>query len=90
MGNAMPTNPIYFDKPFSSLMLNDETFKIPQNSHINFEVELCVIIGMEGKNIPKSDWKKHLLGYCVGIDYTDRALNLELKKNNAPWCFSKG
>ena len=71
----MPTEPMWFDKPLSSLLLNGETLAIVKDgSDIHHEVELGVVIGMRGKDIKRENAMKHIHGYFVGIDFTNRTL----------------
>ena len=41
---------------------------------IHHEVEMGVVVGMNGRDIKKEDALKHIAGYFVGIDFTNRGL----------------
>ena len=52
LNNALPTEPMWFDKPMSSLLLPGEPFVMkPEFDDIHHEVELGVVIGMAGRHI---------------------------------------
>ena len=75
MSSQTPTNPVWFDKPMSSILLPGENFKYhPSFEEIHHELELGVVIGMNGKNIAEEDAMKHVSGYFLGIDFTNRVL----------------
>ena len=45
---------------------------------------------MQGKNIQAKDARKHIAGYFLAIDFTNRGLGGQFKKDGAPWCLQKG
>lgn len=75
-------------------MTNGETLKIKKRngtySEIHHEVELGVVIGKTAKHVEAKDWEQYVDGYFVGIDFTDRTLQANCKKDGAPWAMSKG
>ena len=68
----VPTNPIFFDKPLSSIIRSGETLHLQRNHEIHHELELGILIGMTGMNILARDWYAYVEGYFLGIDFTDR------------------
>jgi len=52
-------------------------------------VELGVILRQGGRDIKQSDWKKHIGGYFLLIDYTDRVRLDFAIKNSLPWLTAK-
>ena len=75
LGNAPPPEPLWFDKPVSSLLLPGESLKWhPSYKDIHHEIELGVVIGKSGKNIAEADYMDHISGYFLGIDFTNRGL----------------
>ena len=89
--NEIPTSPMWFDKPMSSLLLPGEPFVMkPQYGEIHHELELGVVIGMPGRHIRVEDALKHIGGYFVGIDFTNRSLQTVNKQLKQDWCCSKG
>jgi fumarylpyruvate hydrolase len=61
----------------------------PMTKNFHHEIELVVAIGIGGKNIKAADAAKHIYGYAVGIDFTRRDLQGEMKKAGRPWCIGK-
>jgi 2-keto-4-pentenoate hydratase/2-oxohepta-3-ene-1,7-dioic acid hydratase in catechol pathway len=57
---------------------------------VHHEIELGFLICKTGRNIAKEDWKNHVGGYFLAIDFTDRDKQAYLKKNSFPWDISKG
>eukprot|EP00347_Sterkiella_histriomuscorum_P020984 403335709 len=90
LNNPLPKEPLFFDKPHSSVIRSGEVLYLPRNNEIHHEVELGVMISMTGKNIKAKDWEDYIEGYFVGIDFTDRDLQNTAKKNGSPWFLSKG
>jgi 5-carboxymethyl-2-hydroxymuconate isomerase len=62
--------------------------KISEN--LQNEVELVVVIAKSGENIPETEAGNYIYGYAVGIDFTLRDVQAELKKKGLPWMLSKG
>jgi acylpyruvate hydrolase len=51
-GEAKPTSPSFFDKPYSSLITDGQSLRLsPSQKEIFHEVELGLLIGMTGRNI---------------------------------------
>ncbi|TNV72108.1 hypothetical protein FGO68_gene15275 [Halteria grandinella] len=92
MGGEVPKNPLLFDKCLSNIIQSGDTLYLrhPQNQ-VHHEVELGLLIG---KKLPKgsfanTQWKNHIEGYFLGIDFTDRDLQGQFKKNGTPWTLGK-
>lgn len=87
----LPTNPSLFLKPTSALIGPDENIIIPpQTQQVHHEVELAVIIGRKGKNIPLEESMGHIFGYSILLDITARDIQSIAKKNGRPWFEAKG
>ena len=67
---------MWFDKPLSSLLMDGQTLRLVGGVHedIHHEVEMGVVVGMNGRDIRKEDAMKHIAWYFVGIDFTNRGL----------------
>lgn len=57
---------------------------------LHHEVELAVIIGKKGRDIPASSAMSHVLGYSVALDMTARDWQDDVKKKGLPWSAAKG
>lgn len=91
MGTSISEYPVVFLKPTSSFVPDGGTIWLPSISkNIQYEVELVVVIGKDGFNIPESEAINYIGGYAVGIDLTLRDLQLEAKKGGKPWGIAKG
>lgn len=91
MGSDIPTEPILFLKPATALVVEDDPIILPAFSReIHHEVEMVLLIGMEGKDIPRAEAMDYVIGYGVGLDLTARDLQSEAKKKGLPWAVSKG
>ena len=91
MGAAGAALPVLFLKPSSAIIPNGADILIPQkSSNVHHEVELTLLIGVGGKNIPEPDAYGHIAGYGIGLDMTMRDVQLEAKKNGNPWAVAKG
>lgn len=91
LGNELPTAPVIFSKPATSIIANGERIVIPAYSHdCHHEAELALLIGKCGKNIPEALALDYVAGYGVAIDLTLRDVQAELKKKGLPWDVAKG
>jgi acylpyruvate hydrolase len=91
MKSVAPTIPVFFMKPTTSLMENGGTIVIPSISQdVHHEVEMTVLIGKDGKNIPLERAREHVAGYGIGLDMTMRDVQSEAKKKGHPWTLAKG
>lgn len=90
LGNAVPDKPVIFSKPDTAMLLNNEDFYIPDFSRdIHHEVEVIVKINKVGKNIHPDFVSNYYQEIGLGVDFTARDLQLELKEKGLPWELSK-
>lgn len=91
MGSSVAAIPVIFLKPTSAVIENGQPISLPKMSQsVHHEVELTVLIGKSGRNIPKSDAMKYVAGYGVGLDMTMRDVQGAAKKAGMPWTTAKG
>ena len=84
--NERPTEPVIFMKPDSAVLLKQHPFVIPEFSNdIHHEIELIVRINKVGKYIDTKFAHKYYDEISVGIDFTARDLQNELKSKGLPW-----
>jgi 2-keto-4-pentenoate hydratase/2-oxohepta-3-ene-1,7-dioic acid hydratase in catechol pathway len=74
----VPKEPIVFSKATSAIIGPDDDVVIPRGSEkTDWEVELGVVIGSPTKYVTEADALKHVAGYCVVNDLSERAFQLE-------------
>ena len=84
--NEKPSEPVIFMKPDSAILLKQHPFVIPEFSNdIHHEIELIVKINKVGKYIDTKFAHKYYDEISVGIDFTARDLQNELKAKGLPW-----
>ena len=77
-GAAVPKEPILFSKATSSLNGPNDDIVIPRGStKTDWEVELGVVIGAPAKYVTEEQALKHVAGFCVVNDVSERAFQLE-------------
>ena len=86
LGNEVPDEPVIFMKPKSALLQPHTPFYYPEFSNeLHYEAELVLRICKNGKYIPERQASKYYNGITVGIDFTARDLQNELKAKGLPW-----
>ena len=84
--NERPTDPVLFIKPDTSMLQNKHPFFLPHFSNdIHHEVEILVRIDRIGKHIEPQFAPKYYSKIGLGIDFTARTLQTELKSKGLPW-----
>lgn len=88
--NKPSKDPVIFLKPDTSIIKNNDPFFIPSfSNYIDHEAELIVKINRIGKHIQKEFSHKYYQEISLGIDFTARKLQDQLKKYALPWEKSK-
>jgi len=86
LDNQKPTDPVVFLKPDTSIVLKKQPFFIPDFSDdVHHEVEILVKINKVGKHINKKFAHKYYDEIGLGIDFTARDLQSQLKEKGLPW-----
>lgn len=81
-----PDRPVVFAKFASAIIGPEEAIEIPPASaHIDYEVELAVVIGRRGRNITPGNAREHVFGYTIINDVTAR----DLQKSDRQWVRAK-
>lgn len=84
--NEIPSEPVIFIKPDTALLPKKNPFFYPSFSKdVHYEVELVVKINKMGKKIQPKFAHKYYNEISVGIDFTARDVQSELKKKGLPW-----
>lgn len=90
LGNSIPENPVIFLKPDTAILKGSD-FYIPEFSNdVHYELEVVIKISKGGKYIQKENVHKHYEELGLGIDFTARDLQSELKSKGLPWELAKG
>ncbi len=77
------TAPVYFSKRAISILGSGDTIELRDDldDKLDYEVELAVIIGKRGKDIPKGEVEDYIFGYSVFNDISSRSL----QKRHGQW-----
>jgi 2-keto-4-pentenoate hydratase/2-oxohepta-3-ene-1,7-dioic acid hydratase in catechol pathway len=88
LGNEVPTEPLLFFKPLSSLLAPGAEIRRPRVSErTDFEGELAVVIGRRCYKLSADeDVRPYILGYTALNDFTAR----DLQKKDSQWTRGKG
>ena len=85
-----PSEPVVFIKPDSAILKNNKPFYIPDfTRELHYETELIVRINRLGKNISPRFAHRYYSEIGLGIDFTARDLQRELRTAGKPWELSK-
>lgn len=86
LANERPSDPVVFLKPDTAILLKKQPFFIPDFSDdIHHEVEILIKINKVGKHIDKKFAHKYYDEIGLGIDFTARDLQNQLKDKGLPW-----
>lgn len=86
MNNDEREPPFYFMKPADALVVGGGAVAYPAATQdLHHEVELALIIGEAGSNVPESHAPELIFGITVAIDFTRRDRQAEAKKMGRPW-----
>lgn len=86
MEGKIPEEPIFFLKPDTALLRNNDPFYIPEwTGNLHHEVELVLRICKLGKNIEMKFAHRYYDAISLGIDFTARDVQSELMKKGLPW-----
>ncbi|CAM4028078.1 fumarylacetoacetate hydrolase family protein [Bordetella tumulicola] len=79
--------PIIFSKVPESVVGPTDDVRLPQgiSADIDYEAELCVVIGKQGKNITRADALDHIYGYTIVNDVTAR----DVQQRHRQWHLGK-
>lgn len=84
--NDKPSDPVIFLKPDTAVLPKNRPFFIPDFSNdVHHEVEILVKINRVGKYIDKKFAHKYYEEIGLGIDFTARDLQNQLKTKGLPW-----
>lgn len=86
LGNEVPEEPVIFMKPKSALLQQNMPFYYPAfTNELHYECEVVLRISKNGKYISEENAHQYYDAISVGIDFTARDVQSELKKKGLPW-----
>jgi len=87
-GLPVPAEPVIFMKTTSAVVGCNDPVVLPQESvKTDWEVELGVVIGEKARYVSEADAMKHVAGYCVVNDVSEREYQIE---RGGTWDKGKG
>jgi len=88
LGNEVPTQPLLFFKPPSSLLAPGGTILLPPAAErVDFEGELAILIAKRARHLSQTDdLAPYIHGYTLANDVTAR----DLQKKDGQWARAKG
>lgn len=87
-GLQVPAEPVIFMKPTSAVVGCNDPVVLPQGSvKTDWEVELGVVIGERARYVSEADAMRHVAGYCVVNDVSEREYQIE---RGGTWDKGKG
>jgi 2-keto-4-pentenoate hydratase/2-oxohepta-3-ene-1,7-dioic acid hydratase in catechol pathway len=87
MGGEAPAEPMMFLKPSTAVIGIGDPIKRPASSkRVDYEGELCVVIGVPATDVPRDRALEHVFGYTCGNDVTAR----DQQRTDGQWSRAKG
>ncbi len=86
LNNEVPDEPVIFLKPKTALVQHPSNFFYPEfTNELHYQAELVIRVSKNGKHIPEYAANRYYNAITVGIDFTARDIQQELKKKGLPW-----
>lgn len=77
-GLPIPTEPVLFSKAPNCLVgPNDDVIQPKGSTKLDWEVELAIIIGTRARYVEEADARRHIAGFCLANDVSERAFQIE-------------
>jgi len=87
MGGDVPSSPLLFFKPNTSVVGPDDPIVLPDFSQeVSYEAELALVVGRLTKDVSPERALDHILGYTVANDVTAR----DAQRTDGQWARAKG
>lgn len=91
LNNEIPENPVFFLKPDTALLQKNKDFYLPEFSqNIHYEAEIVLKVSKTGKYIQPEYAGNYFQEISLGIDFTARDIQSQLKEKGHPWEIAKG
>lgn len=86
LNNPLPTEPVFFLKPDTAIIIRNRPFFYPEFSqNIHYELELVLKISKNGRHIPEKFASTYYREIGLGIDFTARDIQQRQKEKGLPW-----
>jgi 2-keto-4-pentenoate hydratase/2-oxohepta-3-ene-1,7-dioic acid hydratase in catechol pathway len=86
LGNEVPTSPVIFMKPSTALLNKGEQLTIPSfTKDLHYEAELVLRVNKVAKKVQNANVMDYCDAISVGIDFTARDVQNDLKAKGLPW-----
>ncbi len=86
LGNSIPDEPVIFMKPKSALLQSHTPFYYPEfTNELHYECEIILRVCKNGKYIQEKHARNYYDAISVGIDFTARDIQDDLKSKGLPW-----
>jgi 2-keto-4-pentenoate hydratase/2-oxohepta-3-ene-1,7-dioic acid hydratase in catechol pathway len=90
LNNPIPSEPILFIKPASSVVPFGPDFSIPQGQgSVHYELEIAILIGKTLTSASEEQVANSIAGIGLGLDLTLRDVQAKLKEKGHPWELAK-
>lgn len=90
MNNPIPQVPVFFMKPDTSLVRNNNPFFYPEfTNDLQYELEVVLKINKLGRNVSEKFAHRYYNEIGLGIDFTARDLQRLCKDKGMPWEMAK-
>jgi 2-keto-4-pentenoate hydratase/2-oxohepta-3-ene-1,7-dioic acid hydratase in catechol pathway len=77
-GSPIPAEPILFNKLPNCIVGPNDNVMVPKGSKkLDWEVEIAFVIGTRARYVDEKDALKHIAGYCICNDISERYFQLE-------------
>ena len=91
LNNEVPSKPVFFMKPDSALVTGNKPFFYPDfSSNVHHELEVVLRIDRLGRSIEERYANRYFSEIGLGVDFTARDLQKEMKDKGLPWEIAKG
>ena len=91
LNNDVPVKPVFFLKPDSALVIENRPFFYPDfSSNVHHELEVVIRIDRLGRSIEEKFADRYFSEIALGVDFTARDLQNEMKQKGLPWEIAKG
>ncbi len=90
LNNPVPTSPMIFMKPSTALLVNNKPLYYPDfTKDLQYEVEIVLKICKNGRHVQPEFADSYFEQIALGIDFTARDIQSELKAKGHPWELAK-